>query len=55
MFLVTLPGIITSTISHLSFQLSVIERMILELFLISWNSLFDLCFSKPIYKQKFDP
>ena len=28
MFLVTLPGVITLTVSHLSFQLSVIERMI---------------------------
>ena len=28
MFLTTLPGVITSTVSHLFFQLSVIERMI---------------------------
>ena len=30
MFLATLSGVITSTVSHLSFQLSVIERMISE-------------------------
>ena len=28
MFLATLPGVITPTVSHLSFQLFVIERMI---------------------------
>ena len=28
MFLATLPGVITPTVSHISFQLSVIERMI---------------------------
>ena len=30
MFLTTLPGVITSIVSHLFFQLSVIERMISE-------------------------
>ena len=30
MFLATLSGVITPTVSHLSFQLSVIERMISE-------------------------
>ena len=30
MFLVILPGVITLTVSHLSFQFSMIERMISE-------------------------
>ena len=30
MFLTTLPGVITPTVSHIFFQLSVIERMISE-------------------------
>ena len=32
MFLTTLPGVITPTVSHLFFQLSMIEKMISETF-----------------------
>ena len=54
MFLATLPGMITPTVLHLSFQLSMIERIISRT-LSNLLELVRLCSLKPIYRQRFVP
>ena len=55
MFLTTLPNVITPTVSYLFFQFSAIKRMIFETLSNLLEFPFDLCSSKPIYRQMFDP
>ena len=54
MFLATLPDVITLTVSHLSFQLSVIERIISGT-LFNILKIHLIMFLKAIYSQGFDP
>ena len=55
MFLNALSSVITPTVSHLSFQLSVIERMIFGTLSDILEIPILLCSSKPIYRQGFNP
>ena len=54
MFLTTLLNVITPTVSYLFFQFFVIKRMIFETLSNLLEFPFDLCFSKPMYRQRFD-